>query len=393
MTTSREVKIGIIGTSRRGQYLSSLYHTIDGCRITAICDRYEHLVQQAWTQLGDNAIARYTDHHAMLREADIDAVMIIVQPEHAADLIVEALEAGKHVMSEVPLAYSLEDCWRIVLAVEKSGLKFQLAEQMRYAPFIQAWRQMVQDDRLGKVLFVEGEYLHGMTDERYWVDSETGVMLDYHDAANNPKAIKSRFWNLTHPIYYLPHELSPILSLINDRVVKVSCMSTRRPSYYHEWFPNPDIEVALMHTENDVILRLAAGFTMPTLHKNVTGGHWYHVMGTKGSVETHRSNAERMKMWLPFEMMNEPAEVAWEHTAQTAPPAAISSGHGGNDYYPMATFVASILDDAVPPLDVYTAVETAAPAIVAALSAEQGGACLEVPDFRPNAARKAGETL
>ena len=56
--------------------------------------------------------------------------------------------------------------------------------------------------------------------------------------------------------------------------------------------------------------------------------------------------------------------------------------HGGADYYPISYFIDAIVNDKNPPLDVYKAVETAAPAILAAESARKGGVLLEVPDFR-----------
>jgi len=59
-----------------------------------------------------------------------------------------------------------------------------------------------------------------------------------------------------------------------------------------------------------------------------------------------------------------------------------NSSHGGADYYPIHYFVEAILNDTTPPLDVYKAVEVAAPAIMAAESARQGGVLLDVPDFR-----------
>lgn len=389
----REVKMGIIGAGPRGAGLAMVYRTVPGCRITAVCDRIDRLAASLHAALGDGRITCYTDHRRLLREADIDAVFIAVEPERNAELVIESLQAEKHVMCEVPLAYSLDECLDIVQAVEASGLKFQLAEQMRYQPFVPAWRQMVSDRRLGKVLFAEGEYLHGMTDDRYWLDRDTGERLDYRDAAQHPRAMKSRLWNLTHPILYLPHELSPLLHILDDRVVRVSCMATRRPGYRHDWFPVPDIEVALMHTAGDTLLRLAAGFTVQTVEKGPLGYHWMSLLGTDGMVETNRSRQERMKMWLPNEMMRDPAQVEWEYPPHLASASALESGHGGTDYYPMAAFVRCILDDTAPPVDVYRAVETAAPAIVAARSADEGGACLEVPDFRPAARQSTADDV
>jgi predicted dehydrogenase len=387
----RTVSFGYIGAGPRGQRDLKEGMIMEGCRIVALCDPYQDLLQEAMAIVGDPQVKSYTDYRDLLKDPEVEAVMIAVEPENNAHLVCEALEAGKHVQCEVPLAFSLEECWRIVLTVEKTGLKFQMAEQARYFPFIQTWAKMARQGDFGKFLFAEGEYLHGMTEDRYWQDSETGKRLSLAQAKDNPKAKKSRLWEMNHPILYLPHELSPILHVLDDRVSKVSCMATRKQSYKYDWFPQSDIELAIMQTEKDVLLRMAAGFTVQTIARTSTGCHWYRFMGTEGSFETNRSNSDRMKLWLANSHMADPAEAMWAYSAYDTPPEALASGHGGTDYYPTAHFIQSILDDKTPPMDVYLAVETAAPAIMAVKSLEQGGACLTVPDFRPGPLRRKGE--
>jgi len=383
----KSISIGFIGCGHRAVGLMLTYRRARSCRIAAVCDRVERLALSAREALGDAAVAIYTDHRRMLREAKIDAVMIAVEPENNVDLVCEALGAGKHVMCEVPLAYTIEDCWRVVLAVEKSGLKFQMAEQVRHAPFARAWRKLVDVGRLGKVLLAEGQYLHGMNDDRFWLDSKTGQRLTVARARRHPRAVKSRFWKLRHPIFYLPHELSPILSILGDRVETVTGMSTRRPSYAREWFPNPDLEVALMHTKKDTILRMAAGFVVHTPPRSRTlGYHWYHLMGTRGSLETARSLDDSGKLW--FTGMEAMAKADWKYSARDTPAEARGSGHGGTDFWPIHYFARAILRDEVPDMNVYVAADSAAPAILAALSAERGSVCLKVPDFRPGPHRR-----
>lgn len=386
----REVKFGVIGTSHRGQGLIRQYLRIKGCKFTALCDRFEHLAKQTYDIIGDSNVRCFTDYKKMLREADVDAVLVFTEPERNVPISCDALAAGKHVMCEVPLCYTIAECWRMVLAVEKSGLKFQLAEQVRYHPCMQAWKQMVDDGRLGHVLFARGEYLHPLPESWYWVDAKTGEKIPLEQAKHHPHKAKGRVWTLEHPIWYLPHELSPLLSVLDDRVETVSCLATRKRSYVYPWFPHSDIEVATMRTRKDTVLNLAAGFTAPNFPKIGYGYHWYQLLGSKGSVETPRSNREKGKMWFADSFVNDPAEVTWEFNPYKTPLEALQSGHGGVDYWPMALFVESILKDTAPAMDVYKAVESAAPAIVAGKSAEAGGRLMMVPDFRPNARRKRG---
>jgi predicted dehydrogenase len=387
----KEVRIGFIGCGPRARYLMKMCCSVRGARIAAICDKYSALVAQGMEAIANPEVQTYTDHQRMLREAPIDAVYIVVEPENCADLVVEALEAGKHVLSEVPMAYSIEDCWRIVRAVEKTGLKYQLGEQARYQPHIEAWKKMADAGELGTIVYAEGEYLHGMTDDRFYLDPDTGERLTIEQAEQHPNPLKSRFWKIPHPILYLPHELSPLLRVLDDRVTSVVCMSSGTPNRARPFYPYPDFEAALMYTEKGSLLNLKCGFTVHTIGRRSTSCHWYRLIGTDGTVETNRSDADKMK-WLRNNRTTQmPEEVWWDYDPATTPPEALASGHGGTDYYPIRSFIDAIVNDTTPALDVYRAAETAAPAILAALSAEQNSARLDVPNFRPEARQHSQE--
>ena len=191
------------------------------------------------------------------------------------------------------------------------------------------------------------------------------------------------------PIHYLPHELSPMLKVLDDRVAEVTGMSTKAPSYSHPEIGQPDIQVALMRTEKDAILRMMCGFTQPVSHAR--GHHWYQVMGTRGSVEWKRSGGGSPLMWLADAQMDDMAEMDWEYARRDAPAQARGSGHQDLDYYVHAVFRDALLDGKPLAFDVYRAIETAGPAILAADSIDQGTQLIRVPDFRPSAARPAGQ--
>lgn len=387
MPSKGPVRVGIVGMGLRGQSYVRSAQLVRDCQVVAVCDKIEALAQRGREQAPDSDIQCYTDLGKMLKDASVDAVFVVVEPENNAEVVCQALEAGKHVLAEVPLALSIEDCWRVVLSVEKTGLKFQLGEQVRYSAWVQAWKKMVAEGTLGKPLYAEGQYLHGVGPDRYWHDAETGERITFEEAKTR-KAHKSRFWNLRHAIYYLPHELSPLLHILDDRVVRVTGMGTRPQSYRHEWFPQSDIEVALMHTEKDTVLRMLTGFIVETL---VGSEHSCRLIGTQGWVEQGRTRSEKGKVWLADHFLADKMDTEWQFANYwDAPPEAKRSGHGGRDYYPLATFVTSVKDDSEPAMDVYKAAETAAPAILAAESIERENVCLAVPDFRPGDHRKPG---
>jgi hypothetical protein len=158
-------------------------------------------------------------------------------------------------------------------------------------------------------------------------------------------------------------------------------MGTRPASYYVKGAAARDLEVALMQTTDGTIIRAAAGFTSPSGPRRDTSYHWYQVKGTGGAVEWARSKQDRPRMWC----IGDPdwREMDWKSDAGTPPGFTAESGHSGADGWPVDNFLRAIIEGAPLEMDVYDAVETAAPAILAAESSREGGVLKTVPNFRP----------
>ena len=173
-----------------------------------------------------------------------------------------ALEAGKHVNSEVPASHSIDDCWRIVLAQERTGKVYQLAEQTRYWGFVRGLAQAGRRGATGARHPLRGPVLPLLRrpalprpkTRRFVHPSELG---EYPDAVGT-------WMNEMPPIHYLPHELSPMLKVLDDRVTEVVGMSTRPQSYAHPQIQHgrhadgPDEDGEGRHPAHGRLLRSAA---------------------------------------------------------------------------------------------------------------------------------------
>ena len=279
-----EIRIGIFGLGHRGIHWLRVLDRMDGYRITAVGDIFTPLHERALGEMSDSRdVETYTSYEDMLADANVDAVALCVRCEEQGAMAARALEAGKHVSSEVPAAHTMEDCWRIVAAQERTGLVYLLAEQLRYHGFITAWRGLVQGGRLGHVGYVEGEYMGGKDTRRYYRDMNTGEFVNLADLANHPDA-QPTWMHRMPPIHYLCHDLSAMLSVLDDRVVRVTGMGTRPQSYAHEAIKRSDIQVALLHTEKDTVMRMACGWTLGRSRE--TRSHRYQLIGSYGTLET-----------------------------------------------------------------------------------------------------------
>lgn len=381
-----KVRIGLVGCGGRGIAVTCLFRFHPRCEITACCDRYQAPALRAASHFGVPQSQVYTDYEKFLQNAPVDAVFLAPDPMVQVTMACQAMEYGKHVCTEVPAAFTIEECWQLIESVECTGMKYQLMEQTRYWGFVQAWKQMVDSGELGHVCLAQGEYVHYEKHWGCWTDAQTGEILSANEKPADRDVLPHwRYLILSDPIYYLPHTMSPILNVLGDRVLSVSCMGTRRESYTQQGLPWSDIQYALMHTEKDTVLLVGAGFSLPHVPRGATHCHWYELRGTTGSVCSPRCHSEPFRVWKQgmgdFEAMDLSTIPlgATQEQAQT--------GHGGADYVPVDAFITSIIENTTPPLDVYLTAELTAPAIIAAESARQGGTMLSVPDFRAKSRR------
>jgi len=388
--TMKDIQIAVVGLGSRGSltWIPQIQN-MEHCRITAICDPIEALHCKARAQLKHpDGVKAYTRYEDVLADKNVDAVALTVRCRKQGELAAQALEAGKHVNCEVPAAHSLEDCWRIVVAQERSGKVYHLAEQLRFAGYVQAWRKLVADGALGKITYAEGQYLHYFV-VKCFQNFSTGQFYHPDEAASHPEAIKTWLHEMP-PIHYLPHDLSPLLTVLDDRVVEVVGMSTDSPSAAHPQLDWPDMQASLMKTAKGTLMRMMVSFSQP--HPDPEGYyHWQQIIGTRGCVELGRSRKDTPRLWFADSSVKDKVEANWSWEPEGATPEARASGHGGLDYYVHAVFRDAVLGVKPLELDVYRAMDITAPSIVAADSIAQGGAKLTMPDFRPNAQRAAGQ--
>jgi predicted dehydrogenase len=284
-----------------------------------------------------------------------------------------ALEAGKHVLSEVPMDYSFDECRRIVDAVERTGLQYMMAANADYNRWIPTVRGWIQEGRFGDVVYCEAEYVHDV--RRIYYRDETGKHYSLAEAKEHPEA--KRTWRSgVHPIQYITHSLGPLLTLLGDRCSSVRCLSTGAHTSPEDG--NPDAEVAIMTTDQGRVIKILIAHTIA--HPSY---HWYHLMGTRGSFETKRGSAEKAVVY--FEEAGAPQRwrpLSDEELQAPLPEAARASGHGGTDWLVADAFLTAIRENTRPPIDVYRAVDYTLPGICAVRSSEQGGVPVEIPDFR-----------
>jgi predicted dehydrogenase len=144
-----DVRIGLIGAGRIAQtaHLPALARA-DGVRLVALCDRSPVLSVGVARRYD---VPGYTTVEELLSRADIDAVIIAVPDRLHLPLASQALQAGKHVLVEKPLAGTVADAVQLAALAASSRLQLQVGAMKRYDPGVQYAAEAVRT-RIGRVL-------------------------------------------------------------------------------------------------------------------------------------------------------------------------------------------------------------------------------------------------
>jgi predicted dehydrogenase len=140
-------RLGLVGAGRFATFLAEVAATVPGVRVVAVAD----LSPAAASALAERSgAAAYRDWSALLTDDTVDAVVIATPPAEHAEIAVAALEAGKHVFCEKPLALDEHSAAEVVDAVERTGRIIVVDHVLRYNPILRALLRL-QGDLLGPV--------------------------------------------------------------------------------------------------------------------------------------------------------------------------------------------------------------------------------------------------
>lgn len=355
------IRIGITGGRRGASFLTAL-HATGAARLTAIYEPRKEAREQYRREGGTE---RLCESFEELLEY-VDAVIVASPQQYHAPQAAIALEAGKHVLSEVPAAVSLEQAQQLLAAERRSSAHYMLAENYCYTRSNLIVRSMAEAGVFGEIYFSEGEYLHEMK-------------ADHHDAQGNPTW--RYYWQVGRDGHTYPtHSLGPVLQWLDDRLVAVSCVGTGRHTDPEHAIQ--DTILLLGRTSRGGLVKLRFDLLSNRPHL----WDYYSVQGTTGAYEAARAPGESPRVYVlgrsPAEQWEPLETYAEEFLPARYRQVVAGTGHWGADTWPVREFVESIVQDKRPPIDVYKALDMTLPGLISHLSIAQGGAWLAVPDPR-----------
>lgn len=144
------VTIGIVGAGRIGQvHAKSIASRVNGAKVKTMADPFmSEKTEIAVKAMGVENVTK--DYHEILRDPDIDAVLICSSTNTHSAISLEAIAAGKHVFCEKPIDFEVDRIKEVMQALEKSNVKYQVGFNRRFDHNFAAVKEAVENGKIGK---------------------------------------------------------------------------------------------------------------------------------------------------------------------------------------------------------------------------------------------------
>jgi myo-inositol 2-dehydrogenase / D-chiro-inositol 1-dehydrogenase len=223
------VKFGVVGTGAIGrEHINRITNKLSGGKIVAVTDVNQESAKQTVDQFQLDAVV-YPDDLALIADENVDAVLVTSWgPAHEAT-VVAAVEAGKYVFCEKPLATTAEGCLRIVEAEIKQGKKLvQVGFMRRYDSGYVQLKQAIDKGEIGEPLMIKAVHRNPEVGENYTTDmAVTDTLI---------------------------HEIDVLHWLVNDDYKSVQVVFPKKTKYAHDKLQDP--QLFTIETNNGIVMNV-----------------------------------------------------------------------------------------------------------------------------------------
>ncbi len=371
--SAKKVNVAIIGLGFGAEFIP-IYQNHPNANMYAICQRTESKVNQIGDAFG--VPKRFTRFEDVLADPQVDFVHINTPiPDHAPQSIA-ALKAGKHVMSTVPMATTLEQCGEIVKLAHATGLKYMMAETVVYAREFLFVKELYEKGELGKIQFLQASHQQDM------------------DGWPN-------YWPGLPPMHYATHCVGPCLALTKAQAEYVSCFGSGTirqeliPRYKspfavettHIKFKDSDLVARIYRSLFDTARQYRESFDV---YGSKKAFEWQLVEGEHPVIHTaKRPEAEiPERVTVPDYAHRLPASIrrftqAGVYDAEDQQHLSFiqGAGHGGSHPHLAHEFISALIEDRDPYPNAVQSANWTCVGICAHQSALRGGEIVRLPEF------------
>ena len=406
------IRVGVIGLGMRGPHFVQRLLHIDGVEVVALCDLHRERAVRTYERFiapaGRPTPAFYYGEDGwmdMVRRDDIDLVYITADWRRRGEMIVYAVENGKHVATEHPGATTMEEIWDIINAAEKHRKHVMLLANVVYNSFELTTLNMIQQGIFGDILYAEGAYIHQL--HPYWNLYEG----DWRMIENR------RLRGDLYPIHGIGSAALALNINRGDRMTRLVSMDTRPVSipnwlnetrgenvrHCHEDFANGQNTITLIQTEHGRAINLHRDVASPRPYSRM-----YAVQGTKGYLQMWPWAARGITLvrdqilaltgdeelarrhgtgtsWLPGNVRDE-LLTRFQHPILTDEMMETASrlghvAHGGMDFIMDFRLIYALRNGLPLDMNVYDLAAWSSIVPLSSVSLKHGNAPVEIPDF------------
>ncbi len=255
-----KVRVGMIGMGNRGSVLIQMFEYLiknNHAQIVALSDLkedklnrnidYLKTIQSTEADLYYGSESKWKE---LAERDDIDLLIIATPWKYHAEMCIYGMENGKHVACEQPMAYTLEDCWKLIEVAERTKKHCMYMENCCFNGEELWVLNMINEGVFGDVNHAEGAYIHDlrkhMMDETYYEDQ---WRIKHHQTKNGN--------------FYTGHGLGPVSFYMDigrgdnyDHLVSMSSkeqslsMAAKKENFWAQEFACGDMNTTLMKTKN-----------------------------------------------------------------------------------------------------------------------------------------------
>lgn len=250
------IRIAQIGVGAWGKNLLRNFLSLKEAEVVLVCDQDQRVCENIKADPKIKEVE--TDWRVVLKRPDIDAVVIATPPVTHFEIAVKALEEGKDVFVEKPIALKLDDAYRMVELAEKKKRILMVGHILEYHPAVQKLREYIEGGELGQIYYLYASRLN------------LGVVRNVENA----------MWSLA------PHDISIFLFLLKEEPTVVSATGA---SYLQKGIE--DVSFITMYFPDNIVGHIHSSWLDPHKMRKIT------VVGSKKMVTFDDMNPSE-KLWL-----------------------------------------------------------------------------------------------
>jgi len=364
------VKVAVVGLGFGTDFIP-IYQNHPDAELYAVCQRTEDKLKEISEKY---RVERYrSDYRDLLKIKEIDAIHVVTPVDTHAQIVLDCLNAGKHVACTVPMGISVDECIRIVRLRREVGKVYMMMETSAYTREFLYVRSLQNEGKLGKIQFLRGSHQQDMEE---W----------------GPP------WPGWPPLHYATHAVSPLAILANAPVEWVfGAGSGRIRENYIKNYNSPfAVESMLMKFKDTDICGEVTRSLYDTVRQYIES---FDVYGSRMAFEWNRLSNEEPVLHLGKEDAKHikitdsgyllPAEIAVftrsEEVMDKQEKQHLSfiqgSGHGGSHPHMVHEFIRAIIEERDSAIDAEKSANWTCAGLLGHFSAMRGGEKMYLPDF------------